>query len=549
MAGKSKKAYYQYVDDVLSGKQVAGNLIKLACQRFNGFLERDDMFFDEEEVDKCIGFYGALKHFKGKSANQPFTLRPFQEFMIASILGFKWKSNSNRVCREVYIQTAKKMGKDCWLAGLALYLLMCDGEASPEVDLLANSREQTSILFEYINTFASQVDPNQKYMKRYRNHIDTPINKGRIKCYSSDASKLDGINPSVWCIDEFHEASSRAGYDNLKSATAMRTSPLGVVITTSGFNLFSPCYELYKLCVEVLNGVKKDDTQQAFIFQLDDGDDWTDPKNFEKCQPNLNYTVTEEFMLGEIQKAKNDPTAEVGVKTKTFNIWVQSKMVWIPQEKAVKCMRDVDIKDYSGYTAYIGVDLSAVNDLTAMSLLVPLGDDRYFLKSYAFLPEETIREHPNRELYRKFVNDGDLIITPGNTTDYDYITTQIHKLSQMFNISGIFYDQYNASMWAIQCTELGYNMQPVSQGLLSFNEPTRKMEEWILNDRLIIHKSALFLWCLGNCALKEDWNNNRKCVKSNANSKIDCVISSQMAIKGYIGNPVENSFDFTPVWN
>ena len=543
-----QKGYYKYVEDVLDGKTVAGNLIKLACKRFNSFLERDDMFFDEDEVDKCISFYGALKHFKGKSANQPFVLRPFQEFMIASILGFKWKSNNNRVCREVYIQTAKKMGKDCWLAGLALYLLMCDGEASPEVDLLANSREQTSILFEYIDTFASQVDPKEKYMKRYRNHIDTPINKGRIKCYSSDASKLDGINPSVWCIDEYHEASSRAGYDNLKSATAMRTSPLGVVITTSGFDLFSPCYELYKLCVEILNDVKKDDTQQAFIFQLDDGDDWTDPKNFEKCQPNLNYTVTEEFMLGEIQKAKNDPTAEVGVKTKTFNIWCQSKMVWIPQEKVVKCMQDINLEDYAGYTAYIGTDLSSVNDMTAMSVFIPLGEEKFVIKNYAFLPSETIAEHPNKELYQKFAKDGDLIITQGNIVDFDYVTKKIHELSQILRIEGIYYDPYNSGTWSITCTDLGYNMQPVSQGLLNFNNATRQFEKYVLGEQVIIDKSSMFLWCVGNCALKEDWNSNRKPIKTSANAKIDCVIATLMAVKGYIGNPIANDFEFTSIW-
>lgn len=542
------KPYYEYIENVLSGKKVACELIQLACKRFNSFLEREDMFFDEEEVDRCIAFYGALHHFKGKSVNTPFILSDFQTFMIASILGFKWVDTKYRVCREVYIETAKKSGKDAWLAGLSLYLLLCDNEASPEVDLLANSREQTSILFDYINEFASQIDGKEKYLKRYKKHIDAKINKGRIKCYSSDASKLDGINPSVWCIDEYHEADSRAGYDNLKSASAMRTSPLGVVITTAGFNLSSPCHDLHELCIEILHGVKTDDTQQAFIFQLNEGDDWTDPANFIKCQPNLGITVDEAFMIGEVNKVKNDPTAEVGVKTKTFNMWCQSSMVWLSQERVAKCMKNIDLHDYQGYTAYIGVDLSAVNDLTSMSVFIPISEDKYVLKSFCFLPEDTILEHPNRELYKKFHQEGDLILTPGNIVDYDYITKVIHELSEYLHIEGIYYDPYNSGTWAIQCTDIGYNMQPVSQGLMNFNNPTREFEKMVLGEEITISKSSMFVWCIGNVVLKEDWNNNRKPMKSNARAKIDPIISSIMAVKGYLGNPIADDFSFTSVW-
>lgn len=542
------KDYYQYAEDVLNDRIPTGNLIKLACQRFKNFLSRGDIYLDEDCVDKCIALVGHMKHFLGKSAGKPFVLEPWQQFIVANVLGLKYKDTNKRVCNETNIMVARKNGKDALIGALCDYLLVADGEAAPEIVVASNSTDQSRICFKYISEYAKSIDPKGKIFKYYRNYMTIPSNNGIVTVISSDPTKADGKNLSAFVIDEMHENKDRRMYDVLKSSQGMREQPLAIIISTAGFHLDGPYYDMHKLSVEVLNGVKQLDNFFPFIWQLDEADSWEDEKNFIKANPNLDVTVTKDFIMQEVNKAKVDPTAMNGVLVKNLNMWQQSSMSWISRESVVKRMKDFKLEDYAGYTAYIGVDLSAVNDLTAMSVLVPLGDDKYLLKSYAFLPEETIKEHPNRELYQKFVNDGDLIMTPGNTTDYDYITSQIHKLSQIFNISGIFYDQYNASMWAIQCTELGYNMQPVSQGLLSFNEPTRKMEEWILNDNLIIYKSAIFLWCVGNCSIKEDWNNNRKCVKSSSNSKIDCVIASQMAIKGYIGNPVENNFSFTSVW-
>ena len=62
------KPYYQYVENVASGKVVVGNNIKLAVQRFQTDLQRDDLEFREDVVDGAIDFIGTLKHYTGKSS-------------------------------------------------------------------------------------------------------------------------------------------------------------------------------------------------------------------------------------------------------------------------------------------------------------------------------------------------------------------------------------------------------------------------------------------------------------------------------------------------
>lgn len=229
-----------YVDGVLSGDIVAGRKIRLAVERFEKMRGRDDIWFDEETVDKAIDFISIIHHFLGASAGKPFILEPWQEWMVAYILGIKWKESGYRVIRDVYFQVGRKAGKTGIAAAIALYMLIADGEAAPEIACLANSREQARLVFKYITNFSMDIDKKGRILKCLRNYIDCPANKGTCKVYSADASKLDGLNVSCGIVDEYHEAKSRALYDVIKSSMTMRKQPLMIVLTTAGFNLESP---------------------------------------------------------------------------------------------------------------------------------------------------------------------------------------------------------------------------------------------------------------------------------------------------------------------
>ena len=68
----------------------------------------------------------------------------------------------------------------------------------------------------------------------------------------------------------------------------------------------------------MLNGLKEDDSMFIAIYCLDEEDDWTDEKNWVKCAPNLDITVTRKYIREQVQSAINNPSEEVGVKTKTL---------------------------------------------------------------------------------------------------------------------------------------------------------------------------------------------------------------------------------------
>lgn len=537
--------WMDYVKGIKEGLIPSCTLIKQAVARFERFLERDDIYLDEQGFDDCVDFIATLKHFLGKSANKPFILEPFQEFILINLF-LKYKVTHFRVASELYIQVSRKAGKDAFMAAIALYLMVIEGEASPEIVCAANSTDQARILFNYITQFAKSIDKNENVIEHYRNFVQTPFNNGICKVISSDASRADGMNISAFFLDEYHEAKDRKMYDVLKSSQGMREQPLAIIITTAGFNLSGPCHDMYELAVQVLGGVegKEMDNFFPFIWQLDPDDDWTDPKNFIKCQPNLGVTVTEEFMLAEVNKAKVDPTAVVGVKTKTLNMWCTSEFVWIKPEIIVGCMKDMKLEDFTGYPCVIGVDLSSVGDMSALDVMIPIENKRYFFH-WTFLPEDTYVNHPNRALYEKFHKLGELDLTPGNIIDYDYITNLIVKINEICPVTAIYYDRWNSSQWSITMTELGYNIIPFAQNIGNYSQATKEFQRLILCGDAVLQKSQNFLWQMMNCTIKEDAQGNIKPVKqSYSKQKIDSVIAATTALGGFLhDNGIATDFE------
>lgn len=530
------KGYYHYVEDVLNGKIVVGELIKLACQRFKDDLQREDIYFNESVVDKAINFIGTLKHFMGKSSGKHFKLENWQQFIIANIVGWYWKDGNTRRFTSSYIEVSRKNGKTALAAALCLYYLIADGEDGAEVDLAANSKEQAKIAFEFCSSFSKQLDPKGKYLKPYRDNVQFALNNSKLKVFAADDSKLDGFNASFGLIDEYHAAKNSKVRDVIKSSMGMRNNPHLCTITTAGFDKTLPCYKLRSTSIEILNKLKTDDSMFIAIYSLDDKDNWTDKDNWVKCTPNLNVTVTSKYIKEQVQSAINNPSEEVGVKTKTLNLWCDVADVWLPESYIVKASKDIHLENFRDCECYIGVDLSATSDLTAVSYLIEK-DNIYYFKTDYYLPESALVDKPDRETYKLWKQQGLITITTGNVTDYDYITNDIVAASNILNIQKIGYDKWNATQWAIHATEIGLPLEEYPQTMGNFNRPTKELERLILSGNTVIDNNEITRWCFRNVELKSDYNGNVKPNKGIKSKKIDGVIAIIQALGMYLTVP------------
>lgn len=532
------KGYEKYIQDIQEGRILACKYVKQVVDRFVEFRNRDDMYFDEECVDTFISFVHQLKHWVGPAANKNFDLLPWQQFFFAVILGLKWKSSGLRVVREVYTQLGRKQGKSSIISALALWHMIGDGESAPFVACLASTREQARLIFEMCQNYAKSIDPKGQYLKYYRNYIKMPANNGEVKIFSSDASKLDGLNVSLGIIDEMAVQPDNQLYSKIKTSMGFRSQPLMVLITTPQGNLTNPAYDTFKTSVEILAKVKDDDTFWPFMYTLDpdEEDRWDNPDLWIKSNPSLGATITMDFLKSECLAAKNDTSKQVAFKTLCAGIWCQARTVWLDQSIVASRMKPIDIHDFEGWPCTIGMDLGSVSDFTSITAMW-IKDDTYYFKSWCFLPENTIDNHPNKLLYERFIQEGVMIPTAGNCLDTNFVANKIYEISQVCPIDKIATDTWNARDIMITLGDMGFDVVPFSQSIGHFNSPTKSMERLIRDGQCVIDKSQCVLWQFGNVELRMDGNGNVKPDKSNYQKKIDSTISmiSALGIREELG--------------
>lgn len=529
-----------YPWDVLEGKILACENIKLACKRFMDFLDMEDRYFDVEDVERTIRFFERFRHFTGQYNNKPFILQEWQKFMICGIYGFKWKKDGTRVTRTFILSVCRKSGKSAIISIMALKALLEENNA--QVIVAANSASQASILFKmassYLKSLGGKVD---KLFRRFRDRIMFDKTDSSMRVVSADASRLDGLNCNFAVVDEISQAPNSDVYDVLESSMGSRQQPLMCCCTTRSNNQSGFYKELEQSGIDVMRGLKQDDSVFCLVYTLDDGDDCEDEKVWKKCSPNLGISVSEDFYRQQITKMKNNPSQTTAIMTKVFNVWTSTSNVWIPQSYTFKVMDKVKMDDFKDKLLYLSFDLASTSDLTCLSAMYE-DNGIYYFKNWYYLPQEALKTSTNKDNYKKWQRQGFLTVTQGNVTDYDYVMNDIQKLQD--NSEGIVrisYDSWNATDFTIRLTESGFNMKPYSQSIGSMNRPTKAIERLIMEGKnIVIDKNPITLFCFENSVPKPDYNDNIKIIKESYENKIDGVIA---IIMNYGGFQEENHYD------
>jgi phage terminase large subunit-like protein len=187
------------------------------------------------------------------------------------------------------------------------------------------------------------------------------------------------------------------------------------------------------------------------IYTLDEGDDYRDESVWEKANPNLGITVAKRYLRDRITQAQSIPSMEIDVKTKNFNMYVQSAETWITDAVVMKSFEKIELDKLKGELAFGAIDLASVSDMTAVSLMFPPNPDReyypdkYIFYSRAYLPEDALVNSPNADFYKKAKMAGHLYTTPGNVTDYDFILRDAIDFNNDYILEKMAYDPYNSS--------------------------------------------------------------------------------------------------------
>lgn len=499
-----------------------------------------------------FAFFLFCRHVKGGPlAGQPIELEPWQRFIIGSIFGWVHQDTGLRRYRKAYVQVARGNGKSTLLSGLGLYMLMADGEQGAEVYATATKRDQARIVYDAARMMAIRSPDLLKRLEPGKAEMIHPTSGGRFAPLSKDTKSLDGLNPHLGIIDEYHAHPTREMYDLLVSAMGKRLQPLLFIITTAGFDLASPCYEEYTYLTKVLSGELQNEQYFAYIAQLDPEDNPQDESCWIKANPLLAATQAGmEYLRGELRTALDVPSEMRSFLTKNMNIWVDRREEgYMPMDKWRACAvsKDNSLPDLAGRLCYIGVDLSAKIDLTSVGVEFPLGGGRYAVLSHSFIPEEAMRARlkTDKQPYDAWARLGWLTIIPGAVVDQqallDWIDNAVAENS--WQVREVCVDPWNATQFAIDLQKRGYMVVEIPQRIGNLTEATKDFRERVLRGEIIHDGSPVLTWAMGNAIERQDHNGNIMLDKAKSRERIDPVAALINAHARAMYHETEGSYD------
>ena len=312
-----------------------------------------------------------------------------------------------------------------------------------------------------------------------------------------------------------------------------------MVATTAGFNLSSFCYEQRSYNIQVLNGLANDDALQAFIYTLDEGDDWRDESTWIKANPNLDVSIKRDYIRSQIEKAKANPSIEINIRTKLTNEWcATANGSFIPMNYVYNSLKHINLDDWvdSDTWMYIGLDFATMIDITALSMIWE-SDGIFYIYNKYYLPNSALNESVNKEKYRQWSKDGYITITPGNSTDFDYVKKDLVQICAKYNVGQINYDPWQSTYFIQKLMEDSLPLSPYSQSMQSMSSPTKQMQKLFLDGKVIMDKNPVTVWMYEMAIPFYDANENIKLKKINQEKdKIDGVIAAIMALAGYLSS-------------
>jgi len=177
------------------------------------------------------------------------------------------------------------------------------------------------------------------------------------------------------------------------------------------------------------------------------------------------------------------------------------------------------------------MDLASKGDITATALYFP----KYRVVKLLFaVPEAKVKEMEDRVDYRRWAEQGWLIVTPGNVLDEDwYVTFLLNELSR-YKVRCIAYDPWG--MWDIvpKLSRYERELMEYQQNIRYMSVPTKHLESEIRKGNLNFLHNPVIRWMMANVVIYVDPNANIKLDKAKARNKIDGVVATVDAIGGYL---------------
>lgn len=543
------KEVKKYARDIVSGEIIANEDRVLAAKRFLKDLDNTAYEMRTRDADFVIKIIEAtFVHIKGPARGKAFLLEPWEKFICYNVAGFYIAGTEERRFKEAFIFLPRKNSKTFFASALAWALSLLERQYFSVLYIIATKLDRAMEAFENIRENIEYMgeSKNFKILNNNAEHsisrtfYDENENKSgalRIQALAADAKRADGLNANIIILDEMHAYKNANEYYVYKQAMKAYVNKLLIGITTAGRDMNSFCYQRLQYCKEVMRGTKVDEEYFIFICQADNPDDYTNPVEHEKANPNYGVTIREKDILNEALQAQNDPTGRDEFLNKSLNIYTNALNTYFDifqaQESDKQFSWTLEELAHLPIKWYGGADLSKMYDLTGTAL-----HGRYkntdICISHGFMPVTAahLKAEEDQIPFFWWEEQDWLTLCNSDVIEYEDVLKWFLQMRKIgFDIKWVGYDRRYSREFVLKMKKSGFKMRDQSQRYVEKTEAFREIEKKLKKGEFYYLHNKAFEYCLSNVKAIEDSDEFVRFEKVQPTYRIDLFDADVIACK------------------
>ena len=451
---------------------VVGKWIRLLYEVIIKGIDEGRWFYDDNLARNAIGFIERYcHHYKGKLAPRRIRLSLWQKAAISMIFGIV-DGAGKRQFREVFMVVGRKQGKTLLAAAIACYMAYAAGEYGSEIYFLAPKLDQADLCYSALE-YNVHAEPELDAITRSTKYRGLMINETNtmVKKLAFTSKKSDGYSPMFYCADEVAAWPGSNGlrqWEVMASGTGARQEPLGLAISSGGYENEGLFDELMKRGTGFLMGNSREQHILPIIYMVDDGEKWNDIEELKKSLPGLGESVEEDFIRKEIQTAEESISKAVEIKVKYANLKQNLSTAWLRAEDISRMFgHHKALDELKNHYCVAGVDLSQTTDLTSCCIVTEV-DGILWVHSHFWLPNKRLEEATRRDNipYEIYIKKGFLSLSGEEFIKNDDVLLWFMDLVKRFRIYPL---QLGVDRWSAQdlmqkLKQKSFHVETVTQG-------------------------------------------------------------------------------------
>lgn len=543
------KEVKKYARDIVSGEIIANEDRVLAAKRFLKDLDNTAYEMRTRDADFVIKIIEAtFVHIKGPARGKAFLLEPWEKFICYNVAGFYIAETEERRFKEAFIFLPRKNSKTFFASALAWALSLLERQYFSVLYIIATKLDRAMEAFENIRENIEYMGESKNF-KILNNNAEDSISRTfydenenksgalRIQALAADAKRADGLNANIIILDEMHAYKNANEYYVYKQAMKAYVNKLLIGITTAGSDMNSFCYQRLQYCKEVMRGTKVDEEYFIFICQADNPDDYTNPVEHEKANPNYGVTIREKDILNEALQAQNDPTGRDEFLNKSLNIYTNALNTYFDifqaQESDKQFSWTLEELAHLPIKWYGGADLSKMYDLTGTAL-----HGRYkntdICISHGFMPVTAahLKAEEDQIPFFWWEEQDWLTLCNSDVIEYEDVLKWFLQMRKIgFDIKWVGYDRRYSREFVLKMKKSGFKMRDQSQRYVEKTEAFREIEKKLKKGEFYYLHNKAFEYCLSNVKAIEDSDEFVRFEKVQPTYRIDLFDADVIACK------------------